>query len=97
MNISAGDKLRLIALEAQKHRVKSKGRRIALTKLICAIQQSGQLSREGKDNPSVYSEVLDRTFCAICHQIDEYQETQEVMDWANELLLQNLDAIVETR
>lgn len=90
MNYPAGDKLRSIALQAQKHRRQSKERRIFLTRLICEIQQTGQLS--GADN-----EALDRTFFAICHQIDEYDETKEVMAWAKELLLQNLDAIGETR
>ncbi|MGK7905284.1 MAG: hypothetical protein AB4352_28520 [Hormoscilla sp.] len=90
MNYPAGDQLRRIALQAQKHPRQSKGRRIFLTRLICEIQQTGQLSRA--DN-----EALDRTFFAICHQIDEYDETKEVMDWAKELFEQQLeDAIVET-
>jgi len=84
-----GEKLRIIALEAQKFPVKSKERRRALAKLIRGIKQSGELSGADK-------EALDRTFFAISHQIDEYQETKDVIDWAKQLLLQNIDPIVET-
>ena len=90
MNYPAGDQLRRIALQAQKHPRKSKERRIFLTRLICEIQQSGELS-------CAENEALDRTFFAICHQIDEYDETQDVMTWVKDLLKQQLDAIVETR
>lgn len=95
MNYSAGDQLRRIALQAQKHPRQSKGRRIFLTRLICEIQQTGQLC-EGENNLNI-NEALDRTFFAICNQIDEYNETKDVMAWANELFEQQLDAIVETR
>ena len=90
------DLLQKLALEAQKHESRSTGRRISLTKLIRAIQQSGQLN--SKDNygipleVEVYNQALSNTFWRVCHEVNSYNpEKATVMTWVNQLLDRELE------
>ncbi|MBP0016320.1 MAG: sigma-70 family RNA polymerase sigma factor [Cyanobacteria bacterium SBLK] len=84
--------LRQLALEAQRNPPKSIARRIALTKLISAIQQSGELHRSRAHlvgrQADIYDEALQRLLVCICHDIDQYNPENEVLQWANFLLRQ---------
>lgn len=84
--------LRQLALEAQRNPPKSTARRIALTKLISAMQQSGELHRSRAHlvgrQADIYDEALQRLLVCICHDIDQYNPENEVLQWANFLLRQ---------
>lgn len=83
--------LKQLALEAQQHPAKTKQRQQALTKLLKAIQQSGQLVRPRQGDflgfyEEIYAEALQRLFFHICERIDDYDPQREVLQWANFLL-----------
>lgn len=83
--------LKQLALEAQQHPAKTKQRQQALTNLLKAIQQSGQLMRPRPGDfqgfyEEIYAEALQRLFFHICDRIDDYDPQREVLQWANFLL-----------
>lgn len=66
-------------------------RRIALNKLITAINQSGRLSRLSKWTgvmyyEELYNEAKSEAFMEICRKIDDYNPEYPVMVWVNQLL-----------
>lgn len=66
-------------------------RRIALNKLLNAIQGSGKLSKQkqwlGLPNyEDYYQEALQRTFLEICQKTDRYNPEYPVMAWFNKIL-----------
>ncbi|AOX00227.1 hypothetical protein BJP34_12885 [Moorena producens PAL-8-15-08-1] len=76
-----------LAIEAQQHSPKSRGRRLALTRLIQIIQASGRLSRRRYDTPQeVYDEALQETWWYLCRNIDNYQPRGPVINWINSVL-----------
>ena len=84
--------LQELALEAQRHPSKSPGRRIALTRLIQAVQQSSKLSRKKPDCPQeVYDEALQEVWLYVCRKIDTYHpEKGPVINWINFVLKKRL-------
>lgn len=83
-------RLQELVTQAQQASVFSQ-RRIALNKLITAIDQSGRLSRLGKWNgvlyyDELYNEAKSETFMEICRKIDNYNPQYPVMVWANQIL-----------
>lgn len=86
------DLLQELALEAQRYPAKSRARRLALTRLIQAIQQSGKLSRKKWDCPQeVYHEALQEVWLYVCRNIDTYHpEKGPVTNWINFVLKRRL-------
>lgn len=88
------DRLRQLALEAQRHPSGSFARRRALTELISALQRSGRLSRPRRGQfqmmyEEIYGEALQRLFSFVCERIDYYNAQKgEVLQWVNFLLNQ---------
>lgn len=83
--------LQELALEAQRHPSKSPGRRIALTRLIQAVQQSGKLSRKKPECPQeVYDEALQEVWLYVCRKIDVYYPEKPVINWINFVLKKRL-------
>ncbi|MDB9375517.1 RNA polymerase sigma factor [Nodularia sphaerocarpa] len=69
------------------HRAK---RRIALNKLLNAIQSSGKLSKQTKwlglpNHEDYYQEALQRTFLEICQKTGQYNSEYPVMAWVNRI------------
>jgi RNA polymerase sigma factor (sigma-70 family) len=65
-------------------------RRIALNKLVNAIQSSGRLSRQSKwlgepNYEDYYNEALQLTLMEVCQKIDEYNPQYPVMSWVNKI------------
>ncbi len=65
-------------------------RRIALNKLVNAIQSSGRLSRQSKwlgepNYEDYYNEALQLTLMEVCQKIDEYNPQYPVMAWVNKI------------
>ncbi|HEY9631773.1 MAG TPA: sigma-70 family RNA polymerase sigma factor [Coleofasciculaceae cyanobacterium] len=84
-------RLKQLAIEAQRHPPKSKQRQQALAKLVSAIQQSGKLTRPYKGYfrgfyEEIYAEAQQKLFCHICERLDDYDPQKEVLQWANFLL-----------
>jgi DNA-directed RNA polymerase specialized sigma24 family protein len=86
------DRLQELALEAQRHPRKSRARRLALTRLIQAVQQSGKLSRKKSDCPQeVYDEALQEVWLYVCRKIDTYDPKKgPAINWINFLLKRRL-------
>ena len=87
------DRLKQLAIKAQRHPFKSLPRQEALAKLLSAIQQSGKLVRPRQGQfqgfyEDIYAEALQRLFAFICEQIDRYDPSKEVLQWVNFLLRQ---------
>ncbi|NES86644.1 MAG: sigma-70 family RNA polymerase sigma factor [Moorea sp. SIO1G6] len=81
------ERLQQLALEAQKHSPKSRGRGLVLTRLIHMIQASGRLSRRRYDTPQeVYDEALQETWLYVFKKIDTYQPRGPVINWINSVL-----------
>jgi hypothetical protein len=85
------ERLKQLAIEAQRHPPKSKQRQRALAKLVSSIQQSGMLARPYKGffrgfYEEIYAEAQQKLFCHICEKIDDYDPQKEVLQWANFLL-----------
>ncbi len=85
--------LKQLALEAQRHPLKTRQRQRALAKLLSAIQRSGKLVRPYRGQfrgfyEDIYAEARQRLFLHICERIDEYDSQREVLQWANFLLRQ---------
>jgi DNA-directed RNA polymerase specialized sigma24 family protein len=90
MTDQLNERLKQLALEAQKHPFKSRGRQVALQKLWCLIEKSGKLYHPPKSRiPSylsyedVYDEALLKLMCHICDKIEEYNPEKSVMAWVN--------------
>ncbi|WP_424102620.1 RNA polymerase sigma factor [Moorena producens] len=78
------ERLQQLAIEAQQHSPKSRGRRLALTRLIQIIQASGRLSRRRYDTPQeVYDEALQETWLYVFKKIDTYEPRGPVINWVN--------------
>ena len=85
------ERLRAIALDAQKHPARSRLRQRALTRLIGAIQRSGKLCRPNRGQfqgfyEEIYAEALQQLFAFMCDRIDDYDPERAVLQWANFLL-----------
>ncbi|NET80614.1 MAG: sigma-70 family RNA polymerase sigma factor [Moorea sp. SIO1F2] len=81
------ERLQQLALEAQQHSPQTRGRRLALTRLIHMIQTSGRLSRRRYDTPQeVYDEALQETWLYVFKKIDTYKPTAPVINWINSVL-----------
>ncbi|NER87086.1 hypothetical protein [Moorena sp. SIO3A2] len=81
------ERLQQLALEAQKHSPKSRGRRVVLTRLIQMIQASGRLSHRRYDTPQeVYDEALQETWLYVFKKIDTYEPRGPVINWINSVL-----------
>ena len=81
--------LKALVLDAQSHPPGSKKRKIALDKLVRAIQASGQLFCKYKIGfpEELYNEVLQETFFDVCRKIDRYDPAKaQVITWVNNLL-----------
>ncbi len=86
--------LKELALLAQRHPHATKGRRIALTQLVNAIWQSGQLIRPYSSQfqllyEELYDEAVQNLFFYLCQNdnINKYDpERGEVITWVNMLL-----------
>ncbi|MBE9128033.1 sigma-70 family RNA polymerase sigma factor [Coleofasciculus sp. LEGE 07092] len=87
------ERLKQLAREAQRHPPKTPQRRLALAKLLSAIQQSRKLTRPYQGQfqgfyEDIYDEAKQRLFCHICEKIDDYDPNREVLQWVNFLLKQ---------
>ncbi|MBH8554933.1 sigma-70 family RNA polymerase sigma factor [Nostocaceae cyanobacterium CENA357] len=86
--------LKELALAAQRYTDLTKGKRIALTRLMNAIWQSGKLVRPYKGQfqllyEDIYDEAVQNLFFYLCqnNNINRYDpERGEVMTWVNMLL-----------
>lgn len=81
--------LKELALFAQGQPPGSKKRKIALGKLIRAIQASGQLYCKYKCGfpEELYNEALQETFFDLCRKIDRYDPAKaQVITWVNRML-----------
>lgn len=89
---SLNDRLRHLAITAQKHPDGSLKRRHVLTELIDTMLRSRKLChpRRGQFRllyDDIYAEALQRLFLFICERIDDYDSQKgEVLQWANFLL-----------
>lgn len=92
-----------LALEAQKYPPATKERQKALTKLISAIQRSGQLYRPYSSFPpdvyaDIYAEALQKVFMQICQKIDDYKpERGKVIAWVNFLVSKRFIDVINER
>ena len=92
-----------LALEAQKHPPATKERQKALTRLISAIQKSGQLYRPYNSLPpdvyaDIYAEALQKVFLHICQKIDDYKpERGKVIAWVNFLVSKRFIDVINDR
>ncbi len=81
-----------LATKAQQHPPRSWERQIALTKLVNAIVNSGNLWRPSKSHFSgvyqdIYHDARQELFLYVCQNIDKYQpERASVIAWVNFLL-----------
>ncbi len=86
------DRLRPLAIAAQNHPKGSLARKLALTKLIKVMQESGKICRPRRDQfqglyKDIYAVALQELFFFICDRIDAYNPQKgEVLQWANFLL-----------
>ena len=101
-NQQLNEELRQLAIKAQQHPVNTKMRQIALTRLVNAIQRSGQLCRPYSGQfpgfyDDIYSSACNRTFLYICQTIDGYDPNRgEVLSWVNFIMKRRfVDAINE--
>lgn len=101
-NQQLNEELRQLAIKAQQHPVNTKMRQIALTRLVNAIQRSGQLCRPYSGQfpglyEDIYSSACNRTFLYICQNIDGYDPNRgEVIAWVNFIMKRRfIDAINE--
>ncbi|WP_348256577.1 sigma-70 family RNA polymerase sigma factor [Leptolyngbya sp. PL-A3] len=90
--LSLDERLRQLALMAQRYPAKSRERQRALTKLLSAMQRSNRLVRPQVGQfqgfyQDIYAEAMQRLFAYICDRIDDYTPARgEVLQWANFLL-----------
>ena len=87
------DRLKQLALEAQRHPARSPQRQHALTQLIEAIRRSGRLAHphRSKFTPAfydlLYEEALNQTLTYVCRKIENYDPergtAQKFMNWVN--------------
>ncbi|NEP01005.1 MAG: hypothetical protein F6K58_20560 [Symploca sp. SIO2E9] len=86
------ERLQQLTLEAQQHPPKSRARRLALTRLIQMIQESGRLSRRKFDTPQeVYEEALQEVWLYLCRKIETYNPAKgPVINWVNFVLKRRL-------
>jgi hypothetical protein len=95
------EQLRQLAIKAQEYPSYSPKRQIALTKLVSAIQKSGQLCRphSGKFKgfyQEIYDEACNRVFLHICHHIESYDpERGKVLQWVNFLIKRRFSDAVD--
>ena len=87
------ERLKQLAIEAQRHPPKSLSRQQALADLLMAIRQSGKLAYPCQGQfqgfyDEIYEEARQRLFVFICEHIDRYDPDKEVLQWANFLLKQ---------
>lgn len=101
-NQQLNKELRQLAIKAQQHPANTKMRQIALTRLVNAIQRSGQLCRPYSGQfpglyEDIYSSACNRTFLYICQNIDGYDPNRgEVIAWVNFIMKRRfIDAINE--
>lgn len=84
--------LQQLVLQAQQCPAKTAQRRIALTRLIHSLNQSGQLTRPRAGSfrgmyEAIYEEALQRLFFHICSRIETYDPQKgNVLQWVNFLL-----------
>jgi DNA-directed RNA polymerase specialized sigma24 family protein len=84
--------LKQLAISAQQHLPKTKGRQVALTMLVNKIFKSGRLCRPRRGQFSgsyeeIYNEAVQELMAYICQNIERYDpERGEVMAWVNVLL-----------
>jgi DNA-directed RNA polymerase specialized sigma24 family protein len=102
MGGSIDQQLMALALEAQSHPRKSSSRQQALTQLVIAIGQSGQLARlrtyaQYHSAPAFedfYNEALQETYFYICNKIDLYRPDHPVMAWVNNTLKHKFQDVI---
>ncbi|NJN88056.1 MAG: sigma-70 family RNA polymerase sigma factor [Leptolyngbyaceae cyanobacterium SL_7_1] len=91
---SLNDRLKHLAIQAQQSPPQSRQRQQALSQLLSAILQSGQLSRPRRNQfqgfyQEIYAEAVQRLCSYICEKIDRYSPQRgEVLQWVNFLLNQ---------
>jgi hypothetical protein len=96
------EQLRQLAIKAQEYPSYSPKRQIALTKLISAIQKSGQLCRPHSGQfkgfyQEIYDEACNRVFLYICQHIESYDPARgEVLQWVNFLLKRRFPDAIDT-
>jgi len=81
--------LQQLVREAQNYTEGSIQRRLALNKLITAIQRSGKLSQQTRwrDLPNYedfYNEALQQTLIEVCQNVNDYNPDYAVMAWVNQ-------------
>lgn len=82
--------LQQLIAEAQKHPKRSIQQRLALNRLIKAIQESGKLSKQSNwltipNYQDFYNEALQQTLLEICENLHKYQPGYPVMAWVNQI------------
>lgn len=88
--------------EAQDHPLGSLQRRRMLSRLIQAIQRSGQLAhpQRGQWSPNqyedLYNQALSKTFEYIAKNIDAYNPRYPVMAWVNDILKKRFIDVVRS-
>lgn len=85
------EKLKNLAMEAQKAPLKTPQRQRALTQLVDEIYRSNRLVRPYKGQfqgfyEDIYAEAQQRLFLHICEQINQYNPKFEVLQWTNFLM-----------
>ncbi|PAX53427.1 sigma-70 family RNA polymerase sigma factor [Brunnivagina elsteri] len=74
-------------------------RRIALNRLVNAIQFSGRLSKQAKwlelpNHQDYYNEALQKTLIEICERINQYNPQYPVMAWVNQIFNWRFEDVV---
>ncbi|NJR19248.1 MAG: sigma-70 family RNA polymerase sigma factor [Calothrix sp. CSU_2_0] len=74
-------------------------RRIALNRLVNAIQFSGRLSKQAKwlelpNYQDYYNEALQKTLIEICERINQYNPQYPVMAWVNQIFNWRFEDVV---
>lgn len=83
--------LKRLAVEAQQHPPGTSQRQRSLARLISVIYQSKKLVRPYQGQfqgvyEEIYAEAQQRLFLYLCEQIDRYNPSLDVLQWANFLM-----------
>lgn len=82
--------LQQLIAEAKEHPKRSIQQRLALNRLIKAIQESGKLSKQSNwltipNYQDFYNEALQQTLLEICENLHSYKPEYPVMAWVNQI------------
>ncbi|WP_017316098.1 sigma factor [Mastigocladopsis repens] len=83
------EKLALAVKQYPPETSETKMRKLALTRLVSAIQKSGKLFCANKSDfpPQVYAEALQETWLYVCRKVHQYDPQKgKVMTWVNFIL-----------